>query len=167
MALGHGRCRPHEGLALTEGVTEERQQKWLTSFRSKIEPNDKTGCWLWVGSKHDGYGMAWAAKGSWYAHRYSYVWFYGGHDQGKQLDHMCNTTDCVRPDHLWPITGTDNKSLQHQRALAGDLDYWQHTVLIRSNPRIDSWAQAEGLPYGKAHRVKLSNLRAQAHLNNN
>lgn len=85
----------------------------------------------------------------WLAHRFSYVWFYGGHATGKVLDHLCNVSRCVRPDHLWPITNTNNLSLMHQRALAGELEYWRHARITPYSVALIRWARANQLPWGK------------------
>jgi hypothetical protein len=90
-----------------------------------------------------------SAGGTWLAHRFSYVWFYGGHATGKVLDHLCNVPRCVRPDHLWPITNTNNLSLMHQRALAGNLEYWRHCRITPYSVELIRWAVAKGLPWGK------------------
>lgn len=144
----HYYCRPHERLALSTR-TDPSQADALERFRSNIEADPFTGCWLWTGGTNEkGYGMH-SAGGSWLAHRFSYVWFYGGHATGKVLDHLCNVSRCVRPDHLWPITNTSNISLMHQRALAGDLEYWRHARVTPYSVALIRWATVNQLPWRK------------------
>ncbi|MFF2675425.1 HNH endonuclease [Arthrobacter koreensis] len=88
-----------------------------------------------------------SANGTWLAHRYSYVWFRGGHAPGKVLDHICNVTRCVRPDHLWAITNTDNIRLMHQRALAVDKEFWRHARMSPFHLSTFMWARQNDLPW--------------------
>ena len=149
LQAAHGYCRPHEQLALTTR-SPARQEKSLARFRRGIEGDWDTGCWMWVERPNeDGYGQM-HAGGFWYAHRFSYVWFFGGHGRRKTLDHLCNVKRCVRPDHLWPISETLNSQLRHARALAGRLAYWRDAAGIHPRMRnIERWAFANDLPYGE------------------
>ncbi|MFE4077977.1 HNH endonuclease [Paenarthrobacter sp. YIM B13468] len=150
----HYLCRTHERLALSER-SPEAQAETLMNFRLQIEPDPVTGCWLWTGTKNPkGYGHSGTVGGTWLAHRFAYVWFCGGHAPGKVLDHICNVVHCVRPDHLWAITNTENLRLMHERAAADDKEFWRHT---RTTPVIDSmiiWAIDNGLPYLKPEPSK-------------
>jgi HNH endonuclease len=72
------------------------------------------GCWIWTGGtakKKDGrptYGrVRW--KGTMlYAHRVVYEILVGAIDDGLQLDHLCSVPGCVNPEHLEPVTGSEN-----------------------------------------------------------
>lgn len=145
---GHGYCRPHEQLAL-KTRSPKLQEKSLARFRAGIEADWDTGCWIWAERPNeDGYGQM-HAGGHWYAHRFSYVWFIGGHGRRKTLDHLCNEKRCVRPDHLWPISQTLNSQLRHARALAGSLAFWRDAAGVHPRMRnIERWALANNLPYG-------------------
>lgn len=144
----HYYCRPHEQLALTTR-SEAAQRKTLAQFRNFIVPDFDTGCWLWTGAMNPkGYGVFFA-DGTWLAHRFAYVWFIGGHPPGKVLDHICNTKLCVRPDHLWAITNTNNLSLMHQRAAAESAEFWRHSSLTPLFVSVVIWAAQKGLPCRK------------------
>lgn len=152
MQAGHGRCRPHERLHLTAGKSDAIQQERLTRFRKSIEPDADTGCWIWAGPTNEhGYGM-FIAGGSWYAHRFSYVWFVGGHERGKQLDHLCNNILCVRPDHLFAITGTNNTKLRDQRALNPQPDFFRHSRITPRYLSVIKFGAKTGLPTRKPRR---------------
>lgn len=88
---------------------------------AKPQPN---GCWMWTGDG-DGYGYALFRPGPghprYMAYRWSYEVFVGPIPQGMQIDHVCHTNDtgcpggpscphrrCVNPDHLEPVTGSEN-----------------------------------------------------------
>lgn len=82
-------------------------------LRAKTVPDEDTGCWLWTGHvKKNGYGsMAIKDRGAWktkVAHR---LWFevaVGPIPAGLDLDHLCRNRRCVNPDHLEPVTRSEN-----------------------------------------------------------
>lgn len=49
------------------------------------------------------------------AHRFSYELHKGPIPAGLVLDHTCSTPACVNPDHLEPVTGSENARRSHQR----------------------------------------------------
>jgi len=75
-------------------------------FWPKVRKTD--GCWLWIGAKANGYGrVAFNGKVAG-AHRVSYEMAHGPIPVGLQLDHLCRTRACVRPDHLEAVTCREN-----------------------------------------------------------
>lgn len=88
-----------------------------TNFWDKV---DKTGsCWNWKGAKYRGYGqftIEWWKRedGKWRcrtvrAHRYAYESLVGEIPEGLTLDHLCYNVGCANPDHLEPVTITENR----------------------------------------------------------
>lgn len=77
-------------------------------FWSKVEKTD--GCWNWMANKdRNGYGRFWpTGRQTAMAHRVSYELMVGPIPAGLQIDHLCRNTSCVRPDHLEPVTRTEN-----------------------------------------------------------
>lgn len=72
---------------------------------------DKTGdCWVWLGSRDKrGYGRINNGKGKWkLAHRIIYELYVGKIPEGLVLDHLCMNQPCVNPEHLEPVTQTEN-----------------------------------------------------------
>ena len=65
------------------------------------------GCWEWTGIRDRiGYGKVyWEGKG-YRAHRMSYR-NATGHD-APELDHLCRNKACVNPDHLEPVSHSEN-----------------------------------------------------------
>ena len=82
-------------------------------FWSKVDRTQS--CWLWTGGKNDhGYGQIGVGsqrdgtRGMGYAHRLSYEWANGPIPRGLQIDHLCHTRGCVRPDHLEAVDRKTN-----------------------------------------------------------
>lgn len=74
----------------------------------RVEAN---GCWIWTGYRnHDGYGIWTIRPGlTVRAHRWSYEQKHGPIPQGLELDHFkCDTSSCVNPDHVRPVTHREN-----------------------------------------------------------
>jgi|ERR1700679_825960 len=77
-------------------------------------PEPNSGCWLWMGYvKPNGYGQIRIeqADGSWrtrHAHRVSYEEFFASIPEGAELDHLCRMRCCINPDHLEPVSKSEN-----------------------------------------------------------
>jgi hypothetical protein len=89
-------------------ILSEKRIAW---FWSKVEKGP--GCWIWTGArKKYGYGQVGYKKAdgkmtTTQAHRVSYALTYG--DPGDLFVlHHCDNPPCVRPDHLFVGTHTDN-----------------------------------------------------------
>lgn len=69
-----------------------------------------SGCWIWIGARsREGYGFFSPTHAKQVrAHRYAYELERGPIPDGKQLDHLCRTPSCVRPDHLEIVTSREN-----------------------------------------------------------
>lgn len=66
-------------------------------------------CWLWTGAlTYDGYGMFRHDNRIMGAHRWAYEIAVGPIPRGLQIDHLCRVRNCVRPDHLEPVTNAEN-----------------------------------------------------------
>lgn len=85
----------------------------MTRFWAKVQKTET--CWLWtgatfrhgdgafaVGSKIDG------SKRAAHAHKFLWESIHGPVPPGLELDHLCRTPRCVRPDHLEPVTHAEN-----------------------------------------------------------
>ena len=66
-------------------------------------------CWLWTGTLDTcGYGQIKSKGKTLKAHRFAYELLVGPIPDGLQLDHLCRVRNCVNPDHLEPVTQTEN-----------------------------------------------------------
>lgn len=77
--------------------------------KTEAGPGD---CWLWTGATNQGYGVLGTKKGGPYkqfrTHRLAYEFMVGPIPDGLTLDHLCRVRNCVNPDHLEPVTSTEN-----------------------------------------------------------
>lgn len=77
-----------------------------------INRNCPNGCWERTGTKNSqGYGLFSLAAGETvFAHRHSYRTYRGPIPRGLLVCHTCDNPRCVRPDHLWVGTVSDNNA---------------------------------------------------------
>lgn len=76
-----------------------------------------TGCYLWTGRlRTTGYGVFAVQHGDIrLAHRVMYETHCGPIPEGMVLDHICSQRCCVNPDHLQPVTPSDNSKRSARR----------------------------------------------------
>lgn len=69
-----------------------------------------TPCWEWLHAASNGYGHVFVPeKGQpMGAHRWMYEKANGRIPEGLHLDHLCENPICCNPDHLEPVTHTEN-----------------------------------------------------------
>ena len=80
-----------------------------TPLEDKYIPEPNSGCWLWTSSlDRHGYGQINIKGTSKRAHRIVYERLVGPIPAGLVLDHTCRVRSCVNPDHLEPITVSEN-----------------------------------------------------------
>lgn len=83
-------------------------QKNINNFWKKVNKTDK--CWEWTGGKHtQGYGQLKIKNITNKAHRVSFEMYHNRRiNEGMCICHICDNPSCVKPDHLFEGTHTDN-----------------------------------------------------------
>lgn len=83
----------------------------LEKYADLIEIDEKTGCWNWLGRKHNHgeYGIASTPNGySSLAHRFFYQLFVGEIPDSLHCCHRCDNPKCCYPHHIFLGTDQDN-----------------------------------------------------------
>lgn len=92
-----GLCKPIGYLTAAE----------LARFLAKTRVDDESGCWVWTASlMPGGYAQFFLHGKPRLGHRVAWLHFRGPTRLG--LDHLCRLRHCVNPDHLEPVTHTEN-----------------------------------------------------------
>jgi len=73
---------------------------------SEVDP--ETGCRLWTGVVHMGYGSLKRKGKKMRAHRVAYEVWVGPIDDALVAHHTCANRLCINPDHLQAVTQADN-----------------------------------------------------------
>lgn len=110
-----GWCKTHYSRFKKHGTTDPNPRcmfegTWEDRFWAKVDRSDADGCWEWTAHRSPkGYG-AFTITGQTptRAHRYAYTITYGPIPDGLMVLHACDNPPCVRPDHLWLGTASDN-----------------------------------------------------------
>jgi hypothetical protein len=114
LTLGHGLCECGCGRSTT--IWRGKARRYIQGHSGQLRPravdldgawsvDAESGCWLWQrGIHHSGY--AFVARQL--AHRYVYELHRGPIPEGLTLDHLCRVRHCVNPEHLEPVTMTEN-----------------------------------------------------------
>lgn len=80
------------------------QEKLLNNIQ--IQPESE--CWIWQGYLSKGYGRVRVGTKRILVHRASYESFIGRIPSNMTIDHICNNTACINPNHLRPSSQREN-----------------------------------------------------------
>jgi hypothetical protein len=95
------------GLFPIQTATMEITEKQIRNFWNKVEKTDT--CWLWTGcGLRSGYGQLKVEGKMRLAHRVSWLIHFGEIIDGLCVCHKCDVRECIRPDHLFLGTDSDN-----------------------------------------------------------
>lgn len=115
--LRKGMCERHWRRLRRTGSTDAPGGKLYHLSRYRVTEG---GCWLWTGPMFwNGYGHISAATfGTTLAHRAFYE-AHRGPITERDLDHLCRVRGCVNPDHLEPVTHSENIIRGHRARALG------------------------------------------------
>ena len=104
-----------------------------------ITPN---GCHQWTAyCGENGYGRFYLDGRGLLAHRWSYERHVGPIPHGLQIDHLCRNRGCVNPEHLEPVTPSENvrrgTAPNLARSRAAELTHCKRCLLYTSDAADD------------------------------
>lgn len=101
---------PHNCLKKGKTVTSYDWAPHEERFHTKYEKDPESGCWNWKkGIYARGYGRFRAYRKQHRAHRVSWEIHHGKPiPKSLVIDHLCENTRCVNPDHLEAVTQREN-----------------------------------------------------------
>lgn len=91
-------------------MTSEMTQRQIDRFWSRVDRRDNERCWIFehAAASSNGYGRFSLNGRTVMAHRIAYELVKGPIPPGLFIDHLCMNRPCVNPDHLEPVTHTEN-----------------------------------------------------------
>lgn len=121
-------------------------------FWPKVARGD--GCWLWDGPMHGktGYGQFNCDGSRCFAHRAAWILTHGPIPPGMFICHRCDTPRCVRPDHLFLGTQSDNMRDMHSK---GRSVFQKHPEKLRRGDNHPARIDSSYLPRGDRHHARL------------
>ena len=119
-------------------------------------------CWNWIGHTSKGYGVIQYEGKQRAAHRLMYFLFVGGIPESMEIDHKCNNSACVNPQHL-RIASREENSQNFKGARADSSTGYRGVYYLPKKGTFMAKANYKGKQYtnGTTHKsVEEANVAA-------
>lgn len=114
------------------------------AFWAKVSKHGPGGCWIWLGSKPNGYGqLRWAGRNA-KAHRIAWMLLRGPIPGGLFVLHNCPGGDnpsCVNPGHMFLGTQAQNMA---DAANKGRMRSWATTASVEERKKLGQRGERNG-----------------------
>lgn len=104
-------------------------KRFIDRFWDKVAIGKDDECWPWLGGLcSHGHGRCYTKKNSGkperaYAHRIAFYLVRGDIPNQLPLDHLCSNPPCCNPDHLDPVTNSENVLRGHHRRFLASVSH--------------------------------------------
>jgi predicted transcriptional regulator len=121
----HGASGRFPKIEIVKPNPEQKLQKKIDRFWSRVDVRGDDECWNWTGKKYpSGYGSC-KIGGVCYSHRVAWMFTNGNIPDGLCVCHKCDNPSCCNPNHLWLGTMTENiKDRDEKHRGRGSSDYY-------------------------------------------
>ena len=109
---------------MPKGVYLHKRTPLAVRFWAKVDKTLLDGCWLWKGARSHGYGVINKDGKVLLTDRLAWELTYGVVPEGLDVLHHCDNPICIRFDHLFVGTATDNNNDSVHK------NRWNHRKII-------------------------------------
>jgi hypothetical protein len=128
-------------------ISDEHQEH----FKSKIEIQPDTNCWIWTAASRSGSGLLSIDRKNVLVHVFSYETHVGPLTEGNEIIHTCGQSLCVNPEHLKQVLKGDPMGRFHSR--------------YKINEETGCWEWTAGIWQNRGYgRIKVNGQDTPAHL---
>ena len=99
-----GRAQFEESKYCSKHCANHGLQRTIDGLYSQIQIDQLTGCHVWTGRLHEGYGYVRFKRHKRFLHRILWEHTHGPIPEGLQIDHLCKNTACCNIEHLTVAT---------------------------------------------------------------